>query len=481
MDRQEAERIYDAGKEAVITKLLEMDAQIQELSNLILKLKKKIASLTQNSTNSSKPPSSDGPGVNRYPKKHPSGKKQGAQPGHKGVKRELLPAEEMDKIHDIYPDSCSHCQHPFSPEEKIPSSSPLRHQTFDLPVIVPIKEEYRCHTIRCQCGHQTSADLPPEVAQSNFGPRAHAAIGYLGTVHNASIRATTEIMETLFGLDISTGAVCRAAERVSEACVPVVNVIKRYTAQALYLNIDETGWKNKKERHYLWALVSPITVLFVIAASRGAKVLKEVLGEAFLGIIISDDHSAYRSYHKKGIRQLCWAHIIRKLKALKEGRGSPDAYLFAKNMLAEVGRIFSIRHAFPDSGCSRQQLWLATALIRGRMKNLCRRYINSEDKDVRTRAKRLLDNWEHLFTFLKVEGVEPTNNIAERALRPLVQKRKLCFGSQSEWGERFVERLFTVTRTCQLQGVNSFQFLADLMTATFKGQTLPSLPNLLPN
>ena len=150
-------------------------------------------------------------------------------------------------------------------------------------------------------------------------------------------------------------------------------------------------------------------------------------------------------------------------------------------MLAEVGRIFSIWHAFPDSGCSRKQLWLATALIRGRMKNLCRRYINSEDKDVRTRAKRLLDNWEHLFTFLKVEGVEPINNIAERALRPLVQKRKLCFGSQSEWGERFVERLFTVTRTCRLQGVNSFHFLADLMTATFKGQTLPSLPNLLPN
>ena len=320
--------------------------------------------------------------------------------------------------------------------------------------------------------------MPQEVAISNFGPRAHAAIGWLGTAHHISKRGAADILATLFGLDISTGAVCLAAGRVSEACTPVVDVIKRYTSAALSLNADETGWKCKGERRYLWTFVSRFAALFVISASRGSKVLTEVLGDTFAGVITSDDHSAYRKYHKKGRRQLCWAHLIRKLKALKEGRGSPDAYLFAKNMLAEVGRIFTIWHAFPESGCSRQQLLLATALVRGRMKGLCQRYLNSEDAEVRTRTKSFLDNWEYLFTFLEVEGVEPTNNRAERALRPFVQMRKLCFGSQSDWGERYAERLFSVTQTCRMQGVNPFHFLAELMAATFRGTPLPSLPYL---
>lgn len=470
MDRAEAERIYEQGKEAVIAKLLAMDARLTALEQ-------KLAKLTSNSTNSNKPPSSDGPQVKRYPKKSLSQRKQGGQPGHKGVKRELLPVEEMNKVHELYPDACQHCQRPFAAEEKLPTANPLRHQTFDLPEIVPIKEEFRCHTLECPCGRSTTAALPPEVAHSNFGPRVHAAIAWLGTVHRVSKRGAAEIMENLFNLDISTGAVCSASERVSEACVPVVQTIKRYTRQALNLNIDETGWKRKGQRRYLWGFVAPLTAIFIIAASRGSK----VLGEAFAGTITSDDHSAYRKYHKGGRRQLCWAHIIRKLKALKESRGSPDAYLFAKNMLAEVGRMFTYWHAFPGSGCSRQQLLRATDLIRGRMKKLCNRYRDSNEAQVRTRAKSLLVNWPFLFTFLEVEGVEPTNNAAERALRPFVQLRKLCFGSQSEWGERYAERLFTVTQTCRLQGVNPFHFLAELMTATFKGQPAPSLPCLLPN
>lgn len=285
-------------------------------------------------------------------------------------------------------------------------------------------------------------------------------------------------MENLFGLDISTGAVCNAAERVSDACEPVVGRIKRYTAAALALNADETGWKCKGDRRYLWTFVTAITAIFVISPSRAAKVIEEMLGDTFAGVITSDDHSAYRKYHKNGRRQLCWAHLIRKLKALKENRGSPDAFLFAKNMLAETGRIFTIWHAFPESGCSRQELWLATALVRGRMKRLCLRYLDSKDGEVRTRAKRLLDNWDHLFTFLAVEGVEPTNNAAERALRPYVQMRKLCFGSQSHWGERYAERLFSVIQTCRMQGVNPFHFLAELMEANFGGKAVPSLPCL---
>jgi transposase len=480
MDRQEAERIYNAGKEVVIETLLAMDARIKNLEQKIPELEKAIAALSKNSSNSSRPPSSDKPWANKTKRIKSGNRKQGGQLGHKGKKRELLPPEEMDHIYNIFPDRCECCYLPFSSAAQILSAQPTRHQVFDLPVVVPTKEEYRCHSLLCHCGHRTAGSLPNHIAQSAFGPRVHAAIAYLASVHHGSRRGIAEIMHSFFGLDISTGTICNAAKRVSEACAPVVDGIKRYTANAPALNIDETGWKSKGDRRYLWTFVSPFAVFFLIAASRGAKVLKEVLGDTFDGIITSDDHSAYSAYHKHGLRQLCWAHIIRKFKGLKDGRSSPDAYRFSKNMLKEIGTIFTYWHAFPDSGCSREQLWLATALIRGRMKRYCNHYRESKDPLVRTRAKRTLKNWEYFFTFLKHEGVEPTNNAAERAIRPAVQWRKNCFGSQSDTGERFTERLLTVVRTCQMHGVNAFECLVKIMIANSLDQhsalSLPFLP-----
>ena len=149
--------------------------------------------------------------------------------------------------------------------------------------------------------------------------------------------------------------------------------------------------------------------------------LKEVLGKHFAGIITSDDHSAYNSYHKKGTRQLCWPHLIRKLKALKDGRSNPHAYCFARNMLKEADAIFTVWHAFKASGGSRVQLWEKTLPIQTRIHDYCEIFLYSKDALVRTRAKKTLAKWDHLFTFLKYEGVEPTNNRAEQILRPAVQ------------------------------------------------------------
>lgn len=478
MNRQEAERIYDSGKEEVIEKLLFFAKHIR-------RLEQSIAALTRNSSNSSRPPSSDPPGMKKTKKKARSKRKQGGQPGHKGKNRKLLPVEVMDKIHDIFPDSCEHCRNPFSQTLINPLAKPVRHQVFDLPVIVPFKEEYRCHSLICQCGHTTAASLPGHVARSNFGPRTHSAIAYLTAVHRVTRRGIAEIMQTLFGISISTGAVCNAAVRVSDACLPVVGAIKQYAASALTLNIDETGWKDQGKRRYLWAFVAPQAVLFHVSPSRGAKVLREVLGDSFAGIITSDDHSAYASYHKNGLRQLCWAHIIRKLKSLKEDRSSPHAYCFARNMLKEIGAVFSCWHAFQSSSCSREhreQLYRDTLPRRERMHDFCVIFRCSSDQRVQTRTKRLLDNWQHLFTFLKHDGVQPTNNSAERAIRPAVQWRKICFGSQSEVGEQFTGRLLTVVRTCQLHDINAFEFLTKLVKASFSTkQCLPYLPLSLPN
>lgn len=475
MDRKEAERIYDAGREAVVEALLSFDARIRELERII-------ASLTRNSSNSSRPPSSDPPGIAKNKRKKPSRRKQGGQPGHKGKKRELLPPEEMDEIHDIFPEHCECCNRPFAHALLIPSLQPFRHQVSELPEIVPKMKEYRCHSLRCSCGHYTAASLPEEVAKSEFGPQVHAAIAYLIAVHRVSRRGIADIMDTLFNIDISTGAICNAAERVSDACLPVVGTIKKYIASALSLNIDETGWKYKGKRRYLWTFVAARAVLFHISPSRGAKVLREVLGDTFAGIITSDDHSAYNSYHKYGIRQLCWAHLIRKLKALKDDRSSPHAYCFARNMLKEIGAIFSRWHAFQNSGGSREQLWLDTLPMRERMYDYCDIFRYSSDPRVQTRTKRFLANWQHLFNFLKYDGVQPTNNIAERAIRPAVQWRKICFGSQSEIGEHFTERLLSVVGTCRMHGINAFQFLTRVVDAAFSAkQVIPGLPLSLPN
>ena len=467
MHKPEAELLYDSGKDPTVGKLLELDEENKTL-------KAKIAALSTDSTNSSKPPSSDGPAVKKKSKKQ-GRRKRGGQIGHKGKKRVLLPEGEMDHIVSIFPDSCEKCRETLTHDESGEPSRPLRHQVFDLPEIHPIKTEYRCHELPCTCGHVTRAALPPEVAESNFGPGVHAAVAYLASVHRGTRRGIAEIMCTVFGLDISLGAVCRILERVSLACEPEAEQIRENIAGAHALNIDETGWKSAGSPRWLWVFVSSVAVFFQVASSRASKVLESVLGASFSGVITSDDHSAYNKYHKSGVRQLCWAHLIRKLKCLKDGRASPDAYLFARHMLKEAGTLFSYWHAFKEAGCTREELWQASALIRGRMKSSCLRYRESSDKDVRTRAAGFLKNWDILFTFLRVEGIEPTNNTAERAIRPAVQWRKICFGNQSCGGERFTERILTVTRTCRMQQKNAFRFLTHLMTAFFRQEPLPSL------
>lgn len=467
MDKPQAERLYDSGKEPTVEKLLEQDQQIKTL-------KAKIADLSTDSTNSSKPPSSDGPAVKKKGKK-PGRRKRGGQIGHKGQKRTLLPESEMDHIQNIYPQTCEECGKTLTPRPFDQPSRPLRHQVFDLPEIQPIKTEYRCFESACSCGHVTRAALPSGVAESNFGPGVHAAVAYLASVHRGTRRGVAEIMSAVFNLDISLGAVCRILDRVSQACATETEHIRENIAGAHALNIDETGWKSGGSPRWLWVFVSSVAVFFQVASSRASKVLQSVLGESFPGVITSDDHSAYNKYHKSGVRQLCWAHLIRKLKGLKDGRASPDAYRFSKHMLKELGTLFSYWHAFKEAGCAREELWRASALIRGRMKSSCLRYQNSSDKNVRTRAAGFLKNWDILFTFLRVEGIEPTNNEAERAIRPAVQWRKICFGNQSCDGERFTGRILTVTRTCRMQKKNAFQFLTHLMTAFFRREPLPSL------
>jgi transposase len=454
MTREEATAIAYGDREMIIEVLLQLSARIEELQ-------RKVALLTRDSSNSSKPPSSDGPASKPKMRRRKKSRhrKPGGQPGHQGANRDLVPIEKVDSILEVLPKSCEICHTPLHPGEDGSRmlGNYIRCQVIEIPDIKPYISEYKLRCVKCDCGAVTWATVPPQ-ARSAFGHRLTALLAYLTAVHRVTRRGCQEFARTLLGIDISLGSVCKLHEEVSEALKPCCEEIKQALPKQDILNVDETGWKSMGKGIWLWVFVAPAMTFFTLAASRGAKVLKGVLGEVFSGVICSDMFSAYNAYHKGG-RQICWAHIIRTLRGLKHACRSPDGVRSARWMLAEIGRLFALWHAFKDEHVDRQTLVKKSVPIRARMNRCLQAYELSEDADVARTARSLLKHWNHLFTFLDHEHVEPTNNSAERGIRPAVQWRKICFGNQSEKGELLTARLLTVTRTCVMQRRNTFDFL----------------------
>jgi len=285
-----------------------------------------------------------------------------------------------------------------------------------------------------------------------------------------------DIFKTIFAIDISLGSVCNLHEEVSRALEPSYEEIKKALPQQSVVNVDETGWRSMGRCVWLWIFVAPSLAFFTLAPSRRAHVLKGVLGDIFRGILCSDRFSAYGRYHK-GLRQICWAHVIREIKGIRHACRSPDAARFSRWMLSEIGRMFALFHAFRSELLDRQALVQKSVPLRARMSNCLQTYELSVDPDVARMARGLLKYWNCLFTFLEHDGVEPTNNAAERGVRPAVQWRKICFGNQSPEGELLTARLLTVTKTCLFQRKNPFHHLVEALNAYRCGLAHPSLVN----
>lgn len=470
MTREEAIAIAHSAPEVIVEALLKLSAGIEELE-------RKIALLTRDSSNSSKPPSSDGPAGK--PRARPPVKskkrKPGGQPGHKGSKRDLIPTEDANEVFPVFPDTCDHCGAVLTPEtdSEQPTGKYWRHQVIDIPDPKPEVTEYQLHCIRCSCGGETWAKIP-QAARSGFGPRLTAFLAHLTGLHRVTRRGCQEIAKTIFGIDLSLGSVCKLHQEVSESLAAAHEKARQSLPEQPVLNIDETAWNKQGQRCWLWVVVTPLLAFYHIAASRGAKVLKEILGDAYTGILCSDMYSAYKAFHN-GVRQFCWAHIIRGIKGIRHACRSPDAVKFSKWMLSETGRMFALWHAFKDGNLDRQTLVRKSVPIRSRMSRCLQQHSTSSDYDVRKAAKSLLKHWNGLFTFLEYEGVEPTNNSAERAARPAVQWRKICFGNHSDDGELLTERLLTAERSSILQGRNPFHFLLESVVAYRNGLPGPAL------
>jgi transposase len=468
VDRAEAEAIYDAGREVVVEVLLRMDRRIQQLEARVEKLERELG---KSSRNSSRPPSSDPPGAPRR-SKDPTGRKRGAQSGHEGHGRELLPACAVDEVIEHWPERCG-CGHIFSEQERRPVSAPARLQVEELPAITARVIEHQCQRLRCpDCGKRTRGQLPAELAKSSFGPRLQAAVATLSVRNRVSRADAVELCEELFGARISSGAVDAILGRAGAALKEPHADLLRHVRAANALNVDETGWRTAGERRALWGAFTRRHAFFQIASDRHEDHVKGLLADTS-AIVTSDRWWAY-AHLPLARRQLCWSHLKRDFQAHAEG-------LAAEREFGEVGLelcegVFWAWEVFQHTG-DRAQLKRTVRSLQRTYKPIIRSYAAKRQRNRRCRgmARNLLKAWPALWTFTAQKGVEPTNNHAERALRSAVIYRKLSLGSQSEVGERRIERLLSAHTTCRLQRRSLFAYLTELFTAQARGDPVALL------
>jgi len=477
MERAEAEAIYEQGREAVVAALLTLSAQIAELSARLAQQEERIAELEQrlnrNSRNSSLPPSQDPPGAPPRPRQAASGRRPGAQPGHPGRGRRLVPIDSVDELIDHWPARCA-CGHRFTAAERTPVGAPARHQVAELPSIAIVVTEHRLHRLRCpDCGATTRAELTCEVPRGAFGPRLQAAVATLAVRNRISRRDTVELMGELFGARLCAGSIDAIVQRTAGALAEPYEELLTHIRASPALNIDETGWRTRGGKRTLWGALSFRAAAFRIAPDRHEREAKALLGERFAGIACSDRWWAY-DYLDSGRRQLCWAHLARDFTAHSEGLAAQKRFGEAGLQIARG--VFAAWQRFQQDG-DRARLRRAITPLERELRMLLEGHArkSARHRQTRTFAKNLLKRWPALWTFVTMPGVQPTNNHAERGLRGAVIYRKLSLGSQSEEGERAIERLLSASITCRLQRRSLFAYLSEVLDASIRGDPVPSL------
>lgn len=455
--------------------------KVAEQAKQIADLERQLALRQQNSTTSSKPPSSDGLAGRQRERgrRKKSRRKPGGQPGHPGHCRPLVPVERVKERVDVFPDACRHCQQALPARGRVVTGEARRHQVTELPPIEAYVIEYQCPHVVCPaCGKTTQAPVPEEVA-GQFGPQLTALIAYLTVVCRLPRRLVQALLEGALHIPISVGSTQASWEEASAAVTAPCQELEQALRHQPALNSDETGSRTNGDKRQLWALVASLFVVYRIATSRGADVLIALLGDIFAGVLCSDRLATYTSYHK-GHLQFCWAHFKRNLLSAQDLAKTPHALRFCREALALEKRLFRLWHRFrgdPTRGgpLTRQQLVEKAIPLQQEFFALAERSLDSPDDKVRALATALFTQHENFFVFVHHDGVEPTNNRAERALRTAVQWRKISFGNRSADGELAVARLLTVTRTCQMQQLNALAYLTAAIRCHRRRQVVASL------
>jgi len=467
--------------------IADAEKQIADAEKQIADLERQLAGRKRNSTNSSKPPSSDGlAGEQRARgRKHKSKRKPGAQPGHPGHHRRLVPSVEVSVREVLLPKQCGHCggNLPQKLGQVTTKGEPRRHQVTEVPPVKAHITEYQFPNVVCgQCGKATRASLPEEIA-GQFGPQLTALIAYWTVVCRLPRRLVEAMLADVLGIEISLGSTQKAWEEVSQAVAQPVAQLQEQLPREAVLNVDETGWRTNGDKRWIWGLVAKQFVFYVVASTRGAEVLVSLLGAVFRGILCSDRWVVYLTYHS-GRMQLCWAHLKRNILGIADDTRSPSSQQFCRDALAIVARLFRLWYRFRGDlrdrrgnpqPIDRRQLLEKSIPLQKKLFALAEAHLDDADREVRNMATALFTHFQRLFTFLEEEGVEPTNNVAERILRTAVQWRKISFGNRSRNGEIATARLLTVTQTCKRQQRHVLGYLTDAVRCHRHRDVAPSL------
>jgi|SRR5579884_730588 len=452
--------------------VLALEQAVAALTQEVQSLQQRLAAATKDSSTSSKPPSSD---IVKPPKPAPPAgqakRKRGGQPGHTKHERALLPPGQLAQPpieHRLL--FCPDCQGNLHPAQ----IEPRRLQQVELPQTPAFAVEHRAYAGFCpRCAKVHFAPFPEEVSAAGLvGPRLTTLIAYLKGACHASFSTIRKFLRDVAGVTISRGHLVKVIAKVSEALAGPYQELLQSLPEEDILNVDETGHKQSGQRMWTWCFRASLYTLFKIDPRRSSAVLIERLGEEFDGVLGCDYFGAYRRYMRElGVEvQFCLAHLIRDVRYLLTLSDERDQ-LFGSGLASVLRKLFEVIHRRGE---------LPEAEFRQQLEQARRRVLwygscSNVGPGSAKLAKRLALHGESYFTFLTTPGMEPTNNVAEQAIRFVVLDRVVTQGTRSEKGNRWCERIWSVIATCARQGRSVFDYLYEAVVAHFHGAEAPSL------
>jgi transposase len=434
----------------------------------IARLEAELAVARKTPANSSLPPSTQHPHAKPTPAKPRSRKRPGGQPGHPKHERALIPAADCQAVEVLTPTACRGCGGVLTGTDP----TPLRHQVWDLPEIRPVVTEYQRHRLTCcGCGRTTCADLPPGVPASQAGPQLVALTALLMGCFRQSKRRVALFLTEILHQPCSPGWVVKLQHQATAAVRPAYDELQKALPEQPVVGGDETPTRQGPAKAWLWTFVAPAFTVFTIRPTRAGTAVTDLLGADFPGVVVCDRAKMYGCV---GHRQWCWAHLIRDFQAWAD---HPDgvAKRLGQDLRRQATAMFGLWHRVRDGTLGRAAFERAMGPIRRVVDGLVLRGVYSGVRGVAGSCRELWDHRDCLWRFVDRDGVEPTNNASERALRPAVIWRKLSFGTQSERGSRFVETLLTVVETCRQQKRSAIRFVRDAVERHFRRRSAPSL------
>lgn len=445
----------------------EAQAIIRLLLAQIAGLRVEVARLKKTPQNSSLPPSTQHPHA-KPPRKPKSKKKQGGQPGHRKHERPLIPTDQCDDVVPLKPTQCRRCGTKLLGQDP----QPLRSQVWELPEIKPLVTEFQRHRLACPCcGETTCGELPPGVPTGQSGPRLVAFTGLLMAFFRQSKRRTALFLETLLNQPCCPALTVKMQTQVTAAVRGAYEELAAQLPTQEQLSIDESPTKQQTSKAWLWVFVAQAFTVFALRTTRAATVLDDLLTTAFQGIVNCD---RAKMYWQCGRLQWCWAHLKRDFQALIDS-GDGQAKRLGHDLMRPTRELFRHWSRCRDGTITRVGFERLLQPIRREVDGLLLRGMCSGNDRLYGMCRELHDHRAWLWTFVDHAGIEPTNNISERALRHGVIWRKLSFGTQSAAGSRFVETMLTVIETCRQQDRPVFTYLTEAVAAHFQRTPCPSL------